>query len=105
MANDMTIIFGILAFFIILGSIIPYVNAEYGSSYTTPNVAGFEEQVVSESDSIGSVVSGWKVLASVLTMFFWSFAGISIFLNIVLLPVRIIFWMTIIRNIWIGGGS
>jgi len=105
MANDMTIIFGIMAFFIGLGAIIPYINAEYGSSYSEYDADSLTGAMVSEQDSVGSVISGWKVLGSILSMFFWSFAGISIILNIVLIPVRIIFWVTIIRNIWIGGGS
>ena len=105
MANDMTIIFGIMAFFIGLGIIIPYVNAEYGTGYTEFNIDGFEDNVVAEQGSVGSVLSGWSVLGSVLSMFFWSLAGISVWVNLILMPVRIIFWLTIIRNIWVGGGS
>lgn len=105
MANDMTIVFGILAFFIGLGVIIPYVNAEYGSAYTEYDVNGLTTGITEESGSVGNVLTGWKVLWSVATMFFWSLAGISLWLNLALLPVRIIFWLTIARNIWVGGGG
>ncbi len=71
MTNDMTIIFGIMTFFIGLGIIIPFINAEYNSDYTEYDVDGLTGQVIGEQDSIGSVLSGWKVFGSVLSMFFW----------------------------------
>lgn len=106
-ANDITIIAGIVVFFLIVGLILPFVNAEWasGSQSTNSSVSTLSGDV-SNSVKDANSVSAFKVILSVLSMFFWTFGSLPLYLDLlVFLPLRIILALVIARNIWIGGGG
>ena len=96
MANDMTIIFGIILLFVAIGVISPYINAEFGSDMIENG------DVLDADDS----VNGTDVMLSVAGMFFWTFGTIPAWLDgLLFVPLRILLYLIIARNIWIGGGA
>ena len=103
MVNDMTIIYGFVTFFVLIGIVTPYINAEFNSSYPVNDA---ETLIDIDTDKAVSSVSAFKVIGSVITMFFWSFGNLPVWLDLVLfLPLRVVFYLIIARNIWIGGGN
>ena len=104
MVNDISIITGIVAFFIFLGVLLPFVQAEFGETAATTDVQGYVEDL--NSDDAGSSVSAFKVLGSVASMFFWSFGAIWWPIDLLLfVPLRVVLLITVARNVWIGGGG
>jgi hypothetical protein len=105
MVNDISIITGIIAVFVILGTILPYINAEYGVPDSFPDVDTVEGAVGDSTGSLGSVVSGWTIFGSVISMFFWTFGALPFWLDMIFVVFRITLALTIARNVWIGGGG
>jgi len=104
MANDMAIIFSIVTLFIALGFITPYINSEFDSDFNTNNPDNIIEGI--SSDDLDNGVSGWKILKTVFSMFFWSFGELPAWLDIIVfIPLRLLLALTIARNVWIGGGG
>jgi len=97
--NDIGILIGIIALFIGLGFVTPFINAEFETSYES-----YDGNTLI-SDDTAHAVSPTEILWSILSMFFWSFSGIPLFLNLFLLVPRIALILILARNIWIGGGS
>jgi len=105
MNNDMIIIGSIALLFIMVGAILPLM-VEDSDIVVKKNITAIEDDLIQNAENIGSDVSAWKVFKTVSTMFFWEFSYLGFWLNAVLfLPLRIVFWLTIARNIWIGGGG
>lgn len=104
MVNDMTIIYGFLIFFTLVGFIAPFMNAEFSDlSIAEYNVEDVGSDI-GESDF--NAVSGWSVFLSVIGMSIWSFGSLPLGLELIIfLPIRLIFWLIVARNIWIGGGG
>jgi hypothetical protein len=105
MVNDISIIAGITSVFVLLGVFLPYINAEYGEPDSFPDPDVLEQNVGEEQTTVGSVVSGWKVLGSVLSMFFWTFGALPFWLDALFVIARVTLALTVVRNIWIGGGG
>jgi len=119
MANDITILGGIMLFFIVVGAIVPLVNATFESDdQPRQDIYNFTGNVseVAKDLSDNSIDPTWlnptgslnalTVLTSILSMFFWTFGAIPFWLDLVIfLPLRLIFVSIIARNIWIGGGG
>jgi len=104
MASDITIIGGIIALFIVLGVALPYISAEYGATdnvHTTDIKGAVEGNARNDT----STISIFKIFTSVLSMFFWTFGALPIYLDLFFLIIRIILFMTIARNVWVGGGA
>lgn len=102
--NDITIIGGIIVMFIALGVALPYIQRDFGT-LETPNDA---EALVSGAsvEEIDSTVGAIDVLASVSSMFFWTFGALPIWLDAaIFIPLRLILILVIARNIWVGGGA
>lgn len=109
MANDITILVGIAITFILIGTLLPFIQEDLsldqyqGMNYT--NVSSG----ISQTD-IGSTVTGyWRVLSiisSIAAMFFWTFGAIPWYIDLaVFVPMRLAFITIVARNIWIGGGG
>lgn len=95
MVNDMTIIFGFITFFTLVGFIAPFMNDEF----STLNIPENQLDSVETGESV-SVTSAWSVLASVLLMSIWSFGSLPISLELIIfLPLRVVFWFIVLRNI------
>jgi len=99
MVNDVTIFGGIIAFFIFLGAVIPFINAEYGTAYVEEDIDGLEDSINSESLNIISV---GDVLLSILGIFTWH-TGLGWLINIIFLPVKISFYFLLGRQFLLGG--
>jgi ABC-type glucose/galactose transport system permease subunit len=104
MVNDISILSGIVLVFILLGGLLPYVNAEFETTGTQANVDGLSANVGQEVSG-ASAVSAFDVLFSIFTMFFWTFGALPFWLDLFFIVIRIIFAVTLARNIWIGGGG
>jgi len=108
--NDITIIMTIVTIFVLVGTILPFVNSDFSQTSTgTYDVDGFERDIGQELDSEGiedvDDVSPVKVILSVLSMFFWTFGALPFWLDLIFLIMRIELIITIARNVWIGGGG
>jgi len=104
--NDMLIIYTCMAFFVISGFAVGLINQEFNTGGSTPNVEGFEDSFIEEvGNETGSSLSFWKVIAGVLGMFFWTFGQLPLWLDLLILLPRLLFWITIARNVWVGGGG
>ena len=100
----MSIIGGIIFLFIATSLIASYVNSEFDSSLPENNINNFEGEIETRADE--SSTNAWRAFGSIFAMFFWSFGALPVWLDLIFfLPIRIIFWLTLIRNVWIGGGS
>ena len=84
MVNDMTIVFGFLIFFTLLGIIAPFLN----DSFADLNVPSNNPDSVFEDFEEPDLTSGWDIFLSAITMSFWSF-GLPTWINSILLPLRI----------------
>jgi len=103
MANDIHIVVSIMAFFILLGTFLPFVQAEFNATET----AYSGESIISADDlgDAGSDVSAFDVIASILKMFFWTFGTLPTWLDTLFIILRITLVLTVARNIWVGGGG
>ena len=83
--------FGVLlVFFLILGVVTPLIANDMGFSTPSYDVDG---NIVNED------VSGLDIASSVLTVAFWSFE-VPIWINIIiLLPMRLLFYLSVYRVI------
>lgn len=104
MANDITILYGIITFFIIIGVLAPFLNAEFSSNITEHDPNSITDDL--NTGQAQSSISAFKVFGSVISMFFWSFGLIPVWLDLIIFtPLRIILVLIIARNVWIGGGG
>ena len=102
--NDMTIIFGIITFFVFIGVVTPFINADLNTNLPEFN----PEQLTSNIDTeqARSSISAFRVIGSVLSMFFFTFGEIPLFLDIaIFVPLRLLLVLIVARNVWIGGGA
>lgn len=121
MVNDISIITGIIASFILIGILLPFLNEGFSTSVTTNNVGDFENQIgdtikdVRSNESVTGILGTFsagaqgvgflKVFFSVVSMFFWTFGALPFWLDGIFLILRLMLVMIIARNIWIGGGG
>ncbi len=102
--SDIKIIGSYLTFFILLGLLLPIINSGFDTEYSgVSGITELEDDIGSESSN--NQLSIWRVMFSLISVFFWSFGELPIIANIFLLIPRILLLLTISRNIWIGGGS
>ena len=88
--NSLLLIF--LVMFITLGWAMPYITAEYGGG-TTVDTTGSLQQL--NDANVGAL----DIIASISTIFFWSFGTIPLWLNLILLIPRLIFWVIVYDKI------
>jgi len=118
MVNDISILSGIIIFFIAVGVALPFVNGAFGNEQTTSlNVDSFVGNVTYKATDINDegdggwfsypvgVLNAFKVLASIIAMFFWSFQVPYFVELLIFMPLRLVLVFIIARNIWIGGGG
>lgn len=85
-SNNLIIFYTLLLFFVVIGSILPLLNDEYGTTSS--------EQTINAPDNS---TTGLDFLLSLLTVAFWSF-NVNVWVNLILLePFRILFYITIYR--------
>lgn len=99
--NDVSMIAFLVLFFLFLGLIIPYINASFGSSYSEYDV-GIADQY--DDDTSITTVTGTSLLFSIITIFFWSFGAVNIYVDLLLTVFRIILAILIYRQLRSGAG-
>lgn len=106
--NDITIIIGISVVFILFGTFLPLIEHDFsGEELTNTDIDGLQDDL-SEGvgEDRGNTLSIWKIIWSIISMFFWSFGTIPWWLDgTVILAMRITLVLTLARNIWVGGGN
>ena len=103
MSNDMIIVGTLMMLFVGVGFFLGNVNDAFGTDYDG-TVTSNDDITGQESDDL-TTVSGWSVITSIASMFLWTFGALPLWLDLIFLVFRAIFWTTIARNVWIGGGS
>ena len=105
--NDVSILAGILALFLITATIIPFINEEFSTGYSEFNIDGTVDKVNQEGQDV-STINAFQVLSTVGKLAFWDFSGglnlawpLQAFFSV----LSILFIVIISRNIWIGGGA
>jgi len=87
-----------------LGALLPFITAEFGTDVTTQNIEGTE---FTTGQALTTSSTGvLDVIVSVITIFFWSVGlGIPIIFELIILePLRILFYWLFYRQIrGIGG--
>lgn len=104
--NDMVIIAALVSAFLVLGVVLPFIKAEFPTTPDTTADPAYLHSQVEASQASMNPISGWQVAFSLLTIWFWSFGAVPLFIDLcILLPMRIVLVLTIARNIWPGGGA
>ena len=104
MANDMTILGGIIFILIFSSVIATYINSEFNAGLPENNIDNLESDISTKAHE--NELNAWTVFGDIIAMFFWSFGNLPIWLDLVIyLPLRIIMYFIIIRNVWVGGGA
>ena len=108
----MIIVYIIVILFFGIGVIIPLMQNEFtGSTESQADYKKVSSDLSRDDDSRSSYFSWYSIPLAILQMFTWSFnvfgGGIlELFINIlILLPIRILLYLTLARNIWVGGGG
>ena len=101
----MTIIGGIIIFFILLGGFLPYVNEGLNARAVSFNTDDIENTISADIQSTTSI-NAFNIILSIFSMFFWTFGSLPFWLDLLIFtPLRIILIVTLARNIWVGGGA
>ncbi len=103
MSNDMIIIGTLLILFVGMGFIVANINDAFDATYT--GGIGDTGDLTATDEGDFTTISAWKIFTSVLSMFFWTFGALPVWLDLLFWIFRAVFYLTIARNIWIGGGS
>lgn len=105
--NDVTLMWTIITILFSLGIFVPLIEGYFTGISTEYDIDGVAIDVgagLPEDDTDESRVDAIKVLASVVSMFFWSF-NVHWTINLLLLqPMRIILYILIYRLVRSGGG-
>jgi len=100
--NDISIAGFIILLFVVIGTLLPYINAEYGGEVNTIDTDIIDVDDVSK---VSGQVSVTGILGSIAKMFFWTFGELPFWLDMFFIVFRIILLAIIGRNLWFGGGA
>ena len=78
--NDISIAWGIITIFILIGVLMPYINDAFDTDTGVPNIGGLEENVGEDAENV-STLNAFTILFSVLKMFFWTFGDLPFWLD------------------------
>ena len=100
------IIFGIITFiFLIAGTLIPFVNDEWGDSGYTSEGEGVDTftdaSTLDPGETAKSSIVG-RVALSILSMLLWTFGGLPLWLDLYFVILRVVWWAIIVDLVWIG---
>ncbi len=120
MVNDISIITSIIAIFLLTGTALPFINEAFGippSESACFKIDTLEEELANATQSVpkkslfdfGTRRTGsvgiFDVMGSIIKMFFWTCGGLPFWIELFFLLLRIVLYITIARNLWIGGGG
>lgn len=101
--SDVGIMLGIITAFFVLGFGLPFIHDAFGETASTLDTGGINFQA-GQGFSTDST-SVLEIIVSVTTIFFFTFGAVPLWLDaIILLPIRIIFFVLLYRQIRGVGG-
>jgi len=100
-SNDIVLIGFLLGILICVGVAMTYAHASVDSVYAGDS-ADYDEFL---DETTPSVTNAWSFFINIIDAVFWGFGSLPLFINIPLFIVRLMLLLTIVRNIWIGGGG
>lgn len=109
MVNDVSIAAGIITVFVLLGVILPYVQADFETSETSFNVSTNVNEISDDiSDNVGNdpnSIGALKIVKSIAKMFFWTFGTLPFWLDAIFVVFRIVLIGILVKYIpFIGAG-
>lgn len=103
--NDVVIVGGLVVFFLFVGTLTPFINSAFGSSYNELNSNTIVNTVTQNHDDLAGVTAP-SIFLSIVSMPVYNMGNIPFFLELLIFfPIRLVFWLLIARNVWIGGGG
>lgn len=104
--NDTVILFTLCSIFIILGTILPFLQRDLNSETISLNNASALVTSTPQQDTnpVTQAFSWYSVPISIAKMFFWTFGDLPIWLDSLFLILRITLYVVIYRLIRNGGG-
>ena len=100
--NDVSIMWGIVIIFVLIGAIIPFVNDAFNTDENEFNNAQFDQNIDDETDFTS--ISATTILSSIASMFFFTFGNLPFWLDAIFIVVRVMLGVLIYRQIRSGGG-
>lgn len=100
--NDVSLMWGIVLVFVLIGIVMPYINDSFGSSENEFNTGQFDDNIDDETDFTS--LSATKILLSVASMFFWTFGSLPFWLDGIFIVARVMLGLLIYRQVRSGGG-
>jgi len=90
-ATDTAILLGFFTFFLLLGGLLPFLNAEF---HQTNSSYAFK------IDYSGNILINFlSVIGSMATMFFWSFGSLPFIIDLLMMIPRVFFILIIAKFI------
>ena len=84
--TDTWAFFGLVLFFLSLGTLLPFINAAFSQAVVNQDLNGLPQ-----SDEDLNVVSMLEVILSIVTVFFWTFGQVYFLIDLlILMPLRIL---------------
>lgn len=103
--DDLSLLAILLCFFLGLGVILPYMNADFGTDFTQKDFGSALSENLSKGDSEEvSKVGLFDIITSIFSVFFWSF-NVNWAINLILMIPRILLVFIIWRNLLPGGSG
>lgn len=103
--NDVVIVGGLVVFFLFIGTLTPFINSAFSTSYNEINSNTIVNSVNENYDDFNAVTAP-SLFLSIISMPVYNMGNIPFFLELLIFfPIRLVFWLLIARNIWIGGGA
>lgn len=102
MVNDVSLIWGIVSVFILVGFITPYVNDAFGRNDPIYNIdqTGNELEIETSKTNLNT----FQLLKSISLMFFWTFGALPFWLDTIFFIMRIMLGLLVYRQVRSGGG-
>ncbi len=105
--NDVSILAIFIFIFFATALVIPFINAEFGTSASNLNTEGITDEIQQEASSV-TTISAFGVILTILKLAFFDFGntlGLPFWLDGVYTVLATLFIFLIARNIWVGGGG
>ena len=94
--NDLHVTIYIMVVFVTLGTVLPFVNEGFGQGTTSVDMQNLEASVSIDTGS-EAALSGFTIITSILSMFFWTFGELPFWLDSFLIILRVVFVYSLIR--------
>lgn len=96
--SDSILMFSLMGIMLFLALIIPPIQNEIMGTSTTYNIDGIESELGQTDQNLTSW-DNLSVFDSIFNMFFWTYTGLGIVFNSILILFKLTFWVLIARII------